>query len=317
MARYAFHDLTLDARPIAEPLRKDLDRLLTELSWERVRASPSRPSLRLSVEIDRARLPLPEGREVLRADGFRGLEGDRNFCLTDGASLFRIFPREGRADARLAPSFRRKRAALRHSFWAFGLLKLLRARSIYGLHAAGLVAENGAGVLVVGDSGCGKSTLTLSLLERGWRCLSDDAVLLRARPDGVEALALRRHLYEEMGPTRDGRRRRRVAAVEEASRAAACRPCLLVFPKIVSRPRSVLRPMDRGSALRRLLAQSGPQLFDREETPRHLDVLKRLLDQSQTFALRAGRDVLRDAAAVAHLLTTATGDSPCRVSSSS
>jgi hypothetical protein len=317
MARYAFHDLTLDARPIAGPLRKDLDRLLNELSWERVRRSPAPPSLRLSVRLDRSR-PVPTGgREVLRADGFRGLEHDKAYCLTDGASLLRIVPREGRASARLAPSFRRKTAALRRSFWAFGLLKLLRARTIFGLHAAGLVTGNGDGVLVVGDSGCGKSTLTLALLGEGWRCLSDDAVLLRPRPDGIEALALRRHLYENSGSKREEGRRRRVATVAEAKRAASCRPCLLVFPEIVARSRSVLRPIDRGSALQRLLAQSGPQLLDREETGRQLDVLKRLLDQSVTVALRAGRDVRNDPSAVARLLLGAIGESPCRASSSS
>ncbi len=134
-------------------------------------------------------------REVLRGDGFRGLQDGDEFYLTDGASVLRLEPRKGRGEARLAPSFFLKPLLLRQNFWVFALLKLLRPSGIYGLHAAGLVAEDGTGVLVVGQSGSGKSTLAIALVRRGWRYLSDDAVLLRSRPEGVEALALRRHFY--------------------------------------------------------------------------------------------------------------------------
>ena len=47
-------------------------------------------------------------------------------------------------------------------------------------------------------------------------------------------------------------------------------------------------------ALRRLLAGSGPQLFDRATMPRHLEVLKRLIQQSAAYELRAGIDLYHD-----------------------
>lgn len=45
------------------------------------------------------------------------------------------------------------------------------------LHAAG-VERDGRAVLIVASGGGGKTSLALSLVERGWRCLSDDKVLL-------------------------------------------------------------------------------------------------------------------------------------------
>lgn len=96
-----------------------------------------------------------------------------------------------RGDALLAPAFFHQPPLLRHQFWAFGVLKLLRALGLYGLHAAGLVARIGCGLLLVGDSGYGKSTLTIGLVRQGWGYLSDDAVLLRRVSEEIEAVALR------------------------------------------------------------------------------------------------------------------------------
>ena len=50
----------------------------------------------------------------------------------------------------------------------------------------------GDDLLIVGPSGCGKSTLTIGLIRVGGKFLSDDAILLRAAPDAIEALTFRR-----------------------------------------------------------------------------------------------------------------------------
>ncbi len=198
---------------------------------------------------------------MIGGDGLRGLENGNEFYLTDGASLLRLEPRMGRGEAWLAPSFFLKPPLVRQNFWVFALLKLLRPAGIYGLHAAGLVAEDGKGVLVVGRSGSGKSTLAIALVRSGWRYLSDDAVLLRSRPEGVEALALRRHFYVvsaeagdyadvplgEERPDNGGGFRRRVGVETSyaAQRVAACTPRVLLFSRVAPEEHSAVFPLDQ------------------------------------------------------------------------
>ncbi len=126
MTRYAFHDLTLEVEGSEAEGGVELDRILGELSWDRTEGSCGAVHLSLSVRPGEDLAPPPTAREVLRKDGFRGLEGAENFYLTDGASSFCLDLRKGRGEARLAPSFFRKPFLLRQNFWVFALLKLLR-----------------------------------------------------------------------------------------------------------------------------------------------------------------------------------------------
>lgn len=335
MARYAFHDLTLEVEGVEEPPSLvDLDRILGELSWERTEPASGPSSLSLSIRLgENESDPPPNGREVLRGDGFRGFESDGGFSLTDAASSLRLDPEKGRGVARLAPSFFRRPFLFQQNFWVFAVLKLLRAKGLYGLHAAGLVAEDGAGWLLVGQSGSGKSTLSIALVRRGWRYLSDDAVLLRARPDAVEALALRRHFYvvntelddyaemplgEERQDSSGGLRRRLgLDTAYPARRVAACIPRVLLFPRVSGQRQSRLIPLDRAEALGRLIGQSSSQLFDRATMAPHLATLNALLRQTAAYDLSAGTDLREDASLLLSLLAAAEGESTCLASSSS
>jgi hypothetical protein len=335
MARYAFHDLTLEVEGVEDaPSHVELDRILGELSWERTEpaSGPSTFSLTLRLGEDEFE-QTPNAREVLRGDGFRGFESDDGFYLTDGASSLRLDPERGRGTVRLSPSFFRKPFLFQQNFWVFALLKLLRARGLYGLHAAGLVAEDGAGWLLVGKSGSGKSTLAIALVRRGWRYLSDDAVLLRGRPDAVEALALRRHFYvvttelddyaemplgEERRDSSGGLRRRLgLETAYPARRVAACIPRVLLFPRVSGQRQSRLIPLDRAEALGRLIGQSSSQLFDRATMAPHLATLNALLRQTAAYDLSAGTDLREDASLLLSLLAAAEGESTCLASSSS
>ena len=332
MASYAFHDLTLKVLPVAQEIHSDLDQLLHDLSWTRVPEEPQASSLSLAVRLDARRaVRRSASGEVPLGEGFRGTERADAFDLTDGESLLHIEPRKGHAEARLAPSFLRRPPLLRQNFWVFGLMKLLQSKGFYGLHAAALVRKDSRGVLVAGGSGSGKSTLAIALIRQGWGYLSDDAIVLRARPEGIEALALRRHMYvedatadayqdlglgEERADRRGGRRRRvRVEAAHSAQRTVACIPRVVLLPRIVRRARSAVTPIGRVPALQRLLEQSGPQLFERRDTGDRLSVLKSLLDQCAAYEFRAGADVARDPVAVAELLETLKGDRDCLASS--
>jgi len=330
---YIFHDITLDVESESGEIIRGLADLFADLSWTSL--GPRQGAASLHIRIGRGFGPCDvptTARLSFDADGLRGLQDGSDFYVTDGASLLLLRPRAGFADARIARNFFEKPAHLQRSFWAFAILKLLRHAEIYSLHAAGLSLGE-LDLLVVGPSGCGKSTLTLTVIRAGARYLSDDAVLLRSRSDAIEALALRRDLYvddadrnlhqglglAEVRLAATGRPRRRVTldAIDPDRRLDVCRPGLLLFPRIAARPRSRLIRVESAVALKYLIEQSGPQLFDRETMPGQLATLRELLRQARAFELAAGRDVLEDPETLGRLLVSTQTETSCLVSSSS
>jgi hypothetical protein len=323
-ALYALADFVLELQA-ESPAREGLDHLLKSLSWVRTDDPTCKPSLHLSVKRRNAEVKIPQDcREAFRENGFSGLESGDDFYLTDGSSLFHLRPGSGEGYARLDPSFFKKSALLQANFWCFGLLKLLRPLGIYSLHGAGLATRDGAGLLLVGASGSGKSTLAIGLIRNGWRYLSDDALLLRLVLGKVQALAFRKSFYIDgaacrgysdlsLGdeePDTEGGQRRRVG-VEEAypkQHLSQCIPHLVLFPNITSQSQSDLLPMETAKALRALLVESGPQLFDRRTMTGHLELLKRLVRQTATYQLNAGRDLYRDPAKLIGMLQEAQGE---------
>ena len=87
------------------------------------------------------------------------------------------------------------------------------------------------------------------------------------------------------------KRRVRLEEAYPGQQVAECLPRGLLFPRIVPSAHSTVRPLDHLSALKYLLAQSGPQLFDRHTMAPHLEVLKRLVQQAASYELHAGRDL--------------------------
>jgi hypothetical protein len=326
---YALNDVVLELD--SHGPRDGIGRLLEELSWAVISNSGCKPSLYLSVQSNSGRFSIPPTcREALRTDEFCGFELDDNFFLTDGSSVFHLRPYAGEACARIAPSFFYKPPMAQANFWCFGLLKLLRPLGIYSLHAAGLAPKDGEGVLLVGPSGSGKSTLAIGLIRAGWSYLSDDAVLLRHGSQGIEALACRRSFYIDAAraadysdfrcgdeePDSNGGRRRNIGINEAYPQQciAQCLPRIVIFPHITGNSQSMLKPIDRVQALRVLLAQSAPQLFDRSTMSGHLELLKRLLQQAELFELNAGTDLYHQPAKLIDVLREARGAN-CHVSS--
>jgi hypothetical protein len=325
MALYTFHDLTLEVKQEGQESEEYLARLLQELSFVSIPALTGQPLLYLSVRLhDQGRRVPPMARTVFRAKGLCALEVGDDLYLTDGSSLLHLQPLQGRGDAQLTPAFFAKPLILQLNFWAFGLVKLLRPRGIYSLHAAGVVTSKGLGLLIIGESNSGKSTLAIGLVRQGWGYLSDDALLLRHQADGAEALAFRKHFYvnagaaaayadlplgEEMLDNAGGRKQRvRIEAAYPGQYMPGCIPRVLLFSRIVPCPYSTLRPLDRPSALGHLLVQSGPQWFDRGTMAQHLELLKRLMQQSAVYELRAGLDLYQNPLTLVRLLAEAEGE---------
>ena len=319
---YALNDVSLVLECDPPTLLSGVEPLLGDLLFERTTVPCDKPTLRLTVCAGPSVAQVPVGaRELFAADGFRGLEDNGDFVLTDGKSLIRIEQDRGVAEVRIAPDFMAKPAVLQRNFWSFGLMKLLRAQGMFTLHAAALARSSDAGLLLVASPSSGKSTLAIGLIRRGWNYLSDDAVLLhrdRHNPR-VIAWALRKHFYVDSGgvnarykdlrpqaPVADAtggqRQRVDVEGVFPKRFLPACLPRLIVFPQIESRARSVLEELGPTDAMQLLLRESGPQLFDHGTMPAHLNVIRTLLRQCDIFRLRAGGDLYADPGALESLL---------------
>jgi hypothetical protein len=208
--------------------------------------------------------------------------------VSDGASVMHLWLKEAQGEAQLAPTFVHEPRLRRQRFWALGLMKLLRSQGLFALHAAGVSTPCGTNVLLIGASGAGKSTLAFGVVPHGWGYLSDDAVLLRARPDRVEAVTLRRTFLVSVA---DGKRPVDVQSTHPGQHLGPVSPSLLFFPRIVSREDSTTRRLSVAEAVARLLSHSGPELFDRDTMGLHLRALAELARQAPAYELSAGRDL--------------------------
>ena len=319
MGFYRFQDILLDVRPDGYELRADLDSLWSSLSWVRTTPPANDPCVRISICVNEPggiTVP-PEARKTVSAEGWSVFENQNEFFLSDGSSTFLLQPETGSGTAYLSPAFTTKNAVQQRRFWSFGLLKLLRAKGYFSLHAAGLISPQGQSIVVSGPPGAGKSTLVLGLVEAGWKYLSDDALLLRAYSSSVIAFGLRRDVYidadaapgysrmtlGEAAADSAGRMRRRVISVGQVgNRVSRCRPDLLLFTRIVPAETSNLTGISNVKAMKRLLEASGPQLMDRFSMGRHLDVLNMLLKQTRSYELSAGLDLYRNPEKLTHLI---------------
>jgi hypothetical protein len=274
----------------AGAMRHGLVSLLEDLSFARVTDgdAPAPPTtLTLRVHDARRAVP-PDAQRLGEWEGLTTYEQGGRAYVSDGSSTLHLHPAGRRGDAFVAPAFADQPRDRRQRFWAYGLLKLLRACGAYGLHAAGVTTAAGDTMLLVGPSGSGKSTLTMGLVEHGCGYLSDDSVLLRHRDHQVEALALRKAFGICFG---DRKRRVDVQVDYPAQHVALAPPRLLVFPRIVAAARSRLRRLSAPDAFGRLLKHGGPELYDRPTMTSHLDTLAALVRQAPAYALDAGSDL--------------------------
>src|SRR5262245_11793142 len=103
---YCFHEITLEVRQSSQVTGVDLGTVLGDLSWVRNDGCARPPTHSLAILPHEGRQTLPPViRQRFAADGVRGLEHGEDVYLMDGTSLVRLQPMQGRAEARLAPSF--------------------------------------------------------------------------------------------------------------------------------------------------------------------------------------------------------------------
>jgi hypothetical protein len=203
----------------------------------------------------------------------------------------------------------------------YALSAALRQRRRFELHSGAVVdPRTGTGVLMAGPSGSGKSTMAVHLASAGWPFLTDDVVLLGpdadAGPEGVAAWPLRRRFaitpdtYAASGflqaraalddlEVQAGKRPFVPHDVFAGGFRDRCRPGLLLFPELTGDAGSAVDRLGPGDTMARLIRMNPWSCYDRRTAPHHLAVLSALTRQVTAYAVRAGRDLLDAAAAVA------------------
>jgi hypothetical protein len=184
---------------------------------------------------------------------------------------------------------------------AVGLSPHLRRRGLYLVHAFA-AALDGQGVLLVGGIGAGKTTTGMSLLDAGWKLLSNDSPALN---DEGEVLLYPGVLagYQDTYQRFEGTRGLLPAGWDPGQKfcippadiwpgvwleSAPVRAIL--FPNIKAQESHLLEPLPAVEALRRLLPNAVEQ-WDRAMIPAHLTLLRRLVEEAPAFALHLGADV--------------------------
>lgn len=189
---------------------------------------------------------------------------------------------------------------------AISLSPHLRRRGFFLIHAFS-AALNGKAILLVGGIGAGKTTTGMSLLNAGWRLLSNDSPVialqndiptvlsypgvLAAYPETFARFATTKHIAEQ---ATEGEERRKYILpahdiwpgvwLENAPVSA------IYFPQIESRPDHALTPLSPPQALAQLLPHAIEQ-WDTTMMPQHLALLSQLVAQAPTYQLHLGPNV--------------------------
>ncbi|MBI4503731.1 MAG: hypothetical protein HY700_21540 [Gemmatimonadetes bacterium] len=167
------------------------------------------------------------------------------------------------------------------------------------IHAAAVIAPDGAARMLIGDARSGKSTTAANLIARGWNYLSDDQVILSRGASEelmVEGLLRPFHLDEGWGRNGPLRRRRAVdAGTLGAGRPVARAPLgALLFPRVSAGETTLLGPVSSADAMAGLIRQSPWLLADRVAAAGVMELLQ-LATRLPKFALRLGLDTFGNA----------------------
>ena len=210
---------------------------------------------------------------------------------------------------------------------AYALDISLRRCRLYQLHGAGLVTPDGrSAALILGASGSGKSTFASVLASRGWRYLTDDALLLNEDGGLVHARGVRRFFSASEatlascslefsdhaigGPMLSDPQKRRLEPLVAfpGQFMSSCIPTALIFVSITGKTSSEVEETTRADTMARLIRSNPWASYDSLTARDHLRVLNRLNNQCRAFSLRAGLDILSDPSCAEGLLLPLLND---------
>ncbi len=192
------------------------------------------------------------------------------------------------------------------SFVHFAMTELLKRRGLYTIHATAL-EYRGQGVLIPGFSGRGKTTSFLSLLRSGYRYLSDDHPFFRLSDGRIEMFPYPLKInvtdqtvafFPELSAPSPSvlhagfpKRYFYAEDVYPGPLGQPCEPVVILFPEVVDSPNSFLEPLSKKQVLEMILPHS-LLVYEAEVARREFQALVRLVEQTDSYRLHFGRDVL-------------------------
>jgi hypothetical protein len=298
--RWDFHGLIIEGKTNDASL---------EASWRRSFGSrtavTAEPDIKYELDVVGKVVPAPMGEPQFRQEDLLA------YYLVDGL-VVAYFPKYGRLELDLAAGRTRGwivRDALDtygvlEDIIAIGLSPHLRRNNMFLIHAFAAAYEGRAAILV-GGVGAGKTTTGMSLLNAGWRLLSNDSPILNNEGEVLSYPGVLAAFGDTFGrfaatsqlagqaPEKKGRAKITVEAeavwpgiwLDQAPGGA------IFFPQIEARADHQLEALSAPEALRRLLPHAVEQ-WDKVMIPRHLGLLKRLVERTPAYVLRLGPEVL-------------------------
>jgi hypothetical protein len=245
-------------------------------------------------------------------------DGEAFFFEMDAAA-FLVEPAVSRATGYVTPAALPYPRIVANTYTSLALMLLLRARSVYHLHAAAVLTPQGKLCVIPAAPRAGKTTLTTALGLAGWQPVSDDSLLLEAGQAQLSLTPLRKefHLDEQLLVRWPDLAR---AAVRHRYLGRACVEALeyfgtvelaerqyqridyVIVPQISGETHSRLEPLPPSEALLKLAEQSMFLQLWREHTARHFAALAALVQSAQAYQLWCGANVLENPSTAAVLL---------------
>ncbi|NKQ35420.1 MAG: hypothetical protein HF973_07360 [Chloroflexi bacterium] len=318
--RWQFHHLTIAGLTNDATLQQNWQESFASLP-----SGTAVPNLTIHLNVTGHIPPPPPGKPHFR-------QGDLLHYYVQGNEVIAHFPRygqlrlnlaEGTTDGRIHPRASHTYGVL-EDLIAISLSPHLRRRGLFLLHAFAAVWGDTA-VLLVGGIGAGKTTTGMSLLNAGWRLLSNDSPivgadgmilsypgLLAAYPETFARFPATKYLADAFAKKtakdaktakitqekireNSGNSRQKITVPAQeiwpnvwqdaAPIGAIC------FPQIENRASHALEPLTPPQALARLMPHAIEQ-WDKSMIPAHLARLRQLVEAAPTYILHLGPDVL-------------------------
>lgn len=277
----------------------------------------------LSISVSASERPVPQdagGRPILFHGLLRGRDLGGAVRITDGASAVEISA-DGRAISGVVHAPRSGERPFDHVLLAVAVAIALRSHGLFHVHAATLLAPDGAAVLVPGAGGSGKTTLALALALGGFTACGDDLCFLSGRGGIPAVVPVPRafHVAERTARAFPALAARLGAAVPSGKRELDLRralpgtrpaslplPAALLFPAVAGAPDTAVRPRSPEEAFDALLDSSALAVVDAmPRAAEHVALLGEVVRAGRALDVALGEDLLAAPARVAERIAAA------------
>ena len=318
---YSLYGLIIKVQCKGKWIKDEVEHLLDPFPFTKINSIADNTHINLQFVGTEIQQKIPDTLSVpLTCYGISIFRKTVDVYISDGYSLFQLNPEDGIGTLIIHnSSFKEKSLLSKYNIFLVGLIHLISHFGLYDLHAAALI-KNNTGYLFLGDPNTGKSSAAFSLVNQGWQFISDDAVLLRSQAKFVEVFAFRKKFYldkhlankypkisryfEEPTNKEDTKRFLDMELLYPRQFCKNCIPKLLVFTRIVNKSTSKLIPLDQSTAFVKLLKQSVSIFFNHQYVNAHTVTLKRLINQTTSYELWAGRDLYNEPDKISKILTS-------------